>query len=141
MSRKYIDRKPIVVFDTNMLILMAEGIPVMEYIEEEIETKPRYIVIKPVYDELAKIAGEETGLTRRKAITALEIARRYCEIVEFDLKQGESVDDAIIRFAVENKAIVATNDRELRNRVRNMGLPEAYLREESMRIRVEGYYK
>lgn len=56
------------------------------------------------------------------------------------MKPGESVDDALLRYALENNAIVATSDRELRRKLREHGVPEIYLREESMRIDIEGAF-
>ncbi|ADV65632.1 PIN domain-containing protein [Desulfurococcus mucosus] len=127
-----------VLLDTNMLLLMAEGIPLMDQIEEKLLAKPRYIVITPVLNELAKLASTGKPSVSRRARLALEIISRFCEVVEYQLKPGEKVDDAIVRYALENEAIVATSDRELRRRLREHGLPEIYLREESWRIDVEG---
>ncbi|ACL11672.1 PIN domain-containing protein [Desulfurococcus amylolyticus] len=127
-----------VLLDTNMLLMMANGIPVLEQIEEKLLTKPRYIVIKPVYDELVRIVDSEKPSISRRARLALEIVNRYCEIVDYAVNPGETVDDAILRYASENNVVVATNDKELRRRLRSRGLPEIYLREESWRIDVEG---
>lgn len=134
-------KRPIVLLDTNMLMLMASGVPVLEHIEEELETKPRFVVIKPVYEELVRIVNTSKGLVRKHAQLALEFVNRFCEVVDYDLREAESVDDAIVNYAIENKAIVATNDKALRKRLRELGIPEAYFREESRRIKVEGYYK
>lgn len=141
MSRNSTSKRVIVVLDTNMLMLMANGIAVLENIKEELETEPLFIVISPVYNELVTISEQSTGKTKKQALFAMEISRRYCEIIDYPLREGESVDDAIIRFALENNAIVATNDRAMRSRLREIGIPEAYFREESQRIKVEGYYK
>jgi len=46
-----------------------------------------------------------------------------------------------VRYALETGAIVATNDRILRRKLRELGVPEAYFREEGRRVKVEGYYK
>lgn len=135
------NKRPIVVLDTNMLMLMASGIPVLEQIEEELETKPRFIILKPVYEELVKLTSAEQVITRRRAILALNIVRNCCEVIVYELSQSERVDEAIIKFALENRAIVATNDRELRAKLRKLGIPEAYFREEAKRIKIEGYYK
>ncbi|MEM4481554.1 MAG: PIN domain-containing protein [Desulfurococcaceae archaeon] len=133
--------RTIVVLDTNMLILMASGVPLLDYIEESLETKPEYVVLKPVYDELLKISNKEGSLDAKRALFAIKIVEEYCKVLPYDIGGQESVDDAIIKFAVENKAIVATNDRALRTRLRELGVPEAYFREESRRIVIEGYYK
>ncbi|MEM4717264.1 MAG: 30S processome protein Utp24 [Desulfurococcaceae archaeon] len=141
MSGSSTSKRVIVLLDTNMLMLMASGIAVLENIKEELETEPSFIVLSPVYNELLKIYEKSVGKTKKQALFAMEISRKYCEIVDYPLKEGETTDDAIIRFALENNAIVATNDKALRSRLREIGIPEAYLREESHRIKVEGYYK
>jgi len=136
------DKRPIVVFDTNMLLLMADGVAVLDHIEEELETKPRCVVIKPVYDEICRIASSSNSvLLRKRALLALKLVNEFCEVVDYKLLNHEDVDSAIVRFALENNAIVASNDRELRKKLRKLGIPEAYFREESKRVKVDGYYK
>jgi rRNA-processing protein FCF1 len=129
-------RKPRIVLDTNMLLLIADGINIFEQIEEQLLAKPEYIVLKPVMRELEKLIARGKPLLRRKAQLALEIARKYCRIIDVEEKPGEKVDDIILRYAVENNALVATNDKELRKKLRRNGIPEIYLREESMRIEI-----
>jgi rRNA-processing protein FCF1 len=129
-------RKPRIVLDTNMLLLIADGINIFEQIEEQLLAKPEYIVLKPIIKELEKLAIKGKPLLRRKARLALEIAGRYCKIIDVKEKPGEKVDDIILRYAKENNAAVATNDKELRKRLRRNGIPEIYLREESMRIEI-----
>lgn len=127
-----------ILLDTNMLLLIANGINVFEQIEEKTLAKPEYIVLKPVIEELEKIMNKGTPSLRRKAGFALEIARKFCKIVDIKTRPGEKVDDLLIRYAAENNAAVATNDRELRKKLREIGIPEIYLREEGMIIEVEG---
>lgn len=136
-----IDKRVRVALDTNMLMLMAEGIAVLDHLREELETEPLFIVITPVIKELEEIADSGKGKLRRQALFAIELARRLCTIVEYPLRDRESVDDALVRYALENNAIIATNDKELRSRLRSLGLPNAYLREESMRVKVNGFFK
>lgn len=138
LSKNSTSRRPLVVLDTNMLMLAASGVRVFEQIEEELETKPDFVVLKPVYDELVKMATSYKSSTARKALLALRLAEQYCRIVEYTLRPGESVDDAIVNFALQHNAIVATNDRELRRKLRLHGIPEAYFREEARRVKVEG---
>ncbi|MEM1695283.1 MAG: 30S processome protein Utp24 [Desulfurococcaceae archaeon] len=133
-------RKPIVVLDTNMLMLAASGVRVFEQIEEQLETKPRFVVLSPVLNELIKLSRTPSQSLRKQALLALELVRMFCEIVDYGNVETSSVDELIIRYAVENKAIVATNDRELRAKLRAIGIPEAYFREESRRVVVEGYF-
>lgn len=139
MSRNSTSKRPLVVLDTNMLMLAASGIRVFEQIEEELESKPVFVVLKPVHDELVKLASNSKGVTAKMAHLALKLVEQFCVVVDYALKPGESVDDAIVNFALQNRAIVATNDKELRRKLRQIGIGEAYFREEARRVRVEGY--
>jgi rRNA-processing protein FCF1 len=123
-----------------MLMLAASGVRVFEQIEEQLETKPRFVVLSPVLNELIKLSRTSAQSLRKQALLALELVRMFCEIVDYGNVETSSVDELIIRYAVENKAIVATNDRELRAKLRAIGIPEAYFREESRRVVVEGYF-
>ncbi|QOR94472.1 30S processome protein Utp24 [Thermosphaera chiliense] len=120
-----------------MLLLMAEGFPLLEMIEEQVAFKPECVVLTHSLRELEAIGEREGGLMRKKCGLAARIAREKCRIVEYreDLK---NTDDAIIEYAVLNNAAVASNDKELRRRAREKGLSEVYLREESRRIVIEG---
>ncbi|MGC8982405.1 MAG: PIN domain-containing protein [Desulfurococcaceae archaeon] len=134
-------RAPLVLLDANMLMLAANGIRVFEHIEEQLASKPRYLILRPVYNELVKIATTGPPQVRRKALFALKLVEVFCEVVDYGDESSTSVDDLIIKYALENRAIVATNDRELRSKLRKLGIPEAYFREESRRVVVEGYFK
>jgi len=125
-----------IVLDTNMLLLLADGVNIFEQIEEKLATKPEYIVLKPVYMELKKLAENPLKKIGRKARFVLSIIDKYCKIV--DVESSKPVDDLIVDYAVENHAAVASNDRELREKLRARGIPEIYLREEKMMIEVEG---
>lgn len=137
----FISALPIVVLDTNMLMLAADGIRVFEDIEEQLETKPRYVVLKPVYDELISLAQTAPPSIRRRARLALELVHKFCEVVNFEDPSSRSADEAILKYALLKRAIVASSDKELRSRARKLGLPEAYFREESRRVVIEGYFK
>ena len=50
---------------------------------------------------------------------------------------GESNDDVIVKVAKEFRCPVATNDRILKRRLRNMGVAVIYVREKS-RLEMEG---
>ncbi len=132
------DRRVKVLLDTNMLLLLADGIDIFTQIEDVLETKPEYIIIQPVLDELEKLIHNPSPKIRKKARFALEIAKEKCKIINYDYPKNKRVDDLIVKYALENSVIVATNDRELRKKLRSKGIPEIYLREEKMRLEAEG---
>ncbi|OYT37940.1 MAG: 30S processome protein Utp24 [Desulfurococcales archaeon ex4484_58] len=132
------DRRVAILLDTNMLLLIADGINVFEQIEEKLAIKPEYIVLKPVIKELEKLIASNKPSIKRKALFALRIVREYCREADVEVNPNETVDDTLIKYAKKHGAAVATNDKELRRRLREEGIPEIYIREESMRIDIEG---
>jgi rRNA-processing protein FCF1 len=54
-----------------------------------------------------------------------------CEVMEESLGPGETVDDSILRIALERRFNVATNDTELRKRLRKVGIPVVFLRQKN----------
>jgi len=115
-----------VAFDTSVLLLLYEGVPVFEEAAELLLSNPDCVVPKQVVEELERLAAA-SGLHRRKAARlALMAVQRYCEVRKID---GDTADDALIALAtMDPELIVATADRELRRRLRELGLPSIYYR-------------
>lgn len=133
-------KKPRVLLDTNMLMMFGKGVNIFDQIEELLVSKPEFYVIKPVVDELKKIAEKGCMKDRRAAKLALQAVEKYCHIIDIDVKQGMKVDDLIVEIASREKFIVATNDRELRRRLREKGIPEIYYREEKHLLEGQGVF-
>jgi len=105
--------------------------------ENLLSTRVEPILPTPVYEELRRLAVEGKGRVRRQASVALKLAER-CRIVPVETKEGETVDDLLVRLAGEWGCPVATNDRELRRRLRRRGVPTIFLRDLS-HLEVEGH--
>lgn len=133
-------KKPRVLLDTNMLMLFGKGVNIFDQIEELLISKPEFYVIKPVVDELKKIAEKGRVKDKRVAKLALQAVEKYCRIIDIDVKQGMKVDDLIVEVASREKFVVATNDKELRRRLREKGIPEIYYREEKHLLEVQGVF-
>ena len=73
---------------------------------------------------------------QKQASLALNLAQK-CRQIQVERKTGETNDDVILRIAVEWNSPVATNDRELRKRLRAKNIPVIFLRGES-RLELEG---
>jgi len=126
-----------VVLDSNFFLASLNlKLDIFYEIEGLLSRRVRYIVISPVKDELYRLSIESSERGRR-AVNALRLLDR-CEIVEFERGPREAVDDLLVRFAVENRAIVATADTLLRKRLRDINVPVIYVRERS-RLELEGY--
>ncbi len=81
--------------------------------------KPTIILLKEVLKELEGIS-RGAGRRARQARAALKNARRMKTVSS---EEEGSCDDKILRYAVRNRAAVATLDRELRFRLRREGIP------------------
>lgn len=74
---------------------------------------------------------------QKQASFALQLAEK-CSLVQVDKEIEETNDDIILRIAAEWKTPVATNDRELRKRLRARSIPVIFLREKT-RLEMDGY--
>ncbi len=127
-----------VLLDTNMLMLIGKGIDVFDQISEILVTKPEFYIVKQVINELNKIK-EKGGIKERKTVElVLRLIKEKCKIINIDVKEYASVDDLILELASEEGYIVATNDRELRKKLRKKGVPQIYLREEKYLLEAWG---
>ncbi|WP_440059017.1 PIN domain-containing protein [Thermogladius sp. 4427co] len=130
-------RKVKLVFDTNFIVTLADYPYLLSQLEDLFADSNYECVIPDiVISELEKIRSS-LGLAKARM---LENIVRYlegkCSIAY--LSKGQSVDEAIVSYALENHGIVATNDRDLRRKLRGAGIPCIYFREESKRIEIEG---
>ena len=121
--------KPCVVLDTNMLMMVYRGIDVFHAIEELLAMHVEFIVPRPVYDELLHLASSRRPVERRAALYVLQLLDRGRALVRDIPRPTGKVDEDIALFAANNKCFVATNDRELRRRLRKLGVPDIHLRE------------
>lgn len=133
-------RKIGILLDTNILMLIGRGIDIFTQIEELLDTKPEYYVIEPVVKELEKIIAHGGVKERKAAKLALELVKKKCRVIEISLSPDKSVDDLLLEIALREGFIVATNDRELRRRLREAGIPEIYFREEKQLLEAQGVY-
>jgi hypothetical protein len=110
-------------------------VDVLEEIEYLLQKKVDFIVPSSVKLELTMISSRG-GEGAPEASLALQLASR-CRVVDVNLQQQETVDDAIVKAAQKLGAVVATNDVELKKRLRSINIPVVYLRDKS-KLEVEG---
>ncbi|HIE14565.1 TPA: hypothetical protein EYP70_04775 [Candidatus Bathyarchaeota archaeon] len=73
---------------------------------------------------------------RKEASFALDLARK-CVTLNVQRKKWEKNDDVIVRIAKETGCPVATNDRDLRKKLRKEGIATIYVREKKY-LNLEG---
>lgn len=94
------------------------------------------IILSPTYEELLKMAEKGSPKMRQQVSVALKFIEK-CRVVDVERKVNETHDDVVVRVASEWKCPVATNDSELRKRLRHINVPVIYLRQKS-RLEIEG---
>jgi rRNA-processing protein FCF1 len=123
--------------DTNFLFIPSKfRLDVFEELSNVLGQHVEPIMLSPTFRELQKLAESKSIKTRKDALLGLKLAEK-CRIVEVERKSNESGDDLILRVATEWKSPVATNDRELRQRLRSVGVSVIFLRQKS-RLEVDG---
>lgn len=125
------------IIDSNFLFVQSEfRVDVLEELESLLGQLVEPILLSPTYQEIRKISEEGSPKIRQQASLALRLAEK-CRIVEVEKDFEETCDDLIVRVAGEWRSPVATNDRTLRRRLRNINVPVIYLRQKS-RLEMEG---
>jgi len=125
-----------VILDSNFLMASIQfHVDVFRELDKSLNQKVKTVMLSPIYEEIQRIACGKGELARRAKL-ALRMAKNS-EVLKVKLKPGESVDDSIVRLAKEWGCPVATNDRELRRRLRLLSVPVIYLRQKS-RLAIDG---
>jgi rRNA-processing protein FCF1 len=123
--------------DSNIFFVPAKfRIDIFREMQKLLATKVEPIILLPVLEELKKVY-RLGGLKLKKQVSlALEFVKQ-CKTMDAELLEGESIDDYIVRVAKNLNCIVATNDRNLRKKLRDINIPVIYVREKSHLV-VEG---
>ena len=126
-----------VILDSNFLFIPSRfKLDIFEELNRLLNQKYDPVLLLPTYKELVKLFERESPKMRQHALVALKLAEK-CRIAPVEQRPDEAHDDAIVRLAKEWKCLVATNDRELRKRLRHINVPVIYLRQKS-RLEIEG---
>ena len=108
-----------VVIDTNAFAMIEQfKIDLINEIKKEIPNA-EIITIKSVINELKNIKDKKAA---RYALSLIEK-----EKIKSYEEPGKT-DDAILNFAIKQKAVVATNDKELKKRCIEKKIPIIYMR-------------
>jgi len=125
-----------ILLDSNFLLIPPEeGVDIFAELERLLGL-PRCLLPTPVLEELKRLREGAAPSEARKIDLALRLADR-CELLEAELREGEGVDSLLLRLAKDMRCPVATNDGELRRRLRREGIPVIYLRQRS-HLELEG---
>ncbi|WXG41162.1 MAG: PIN domain-containing protein [Candidatus Freyarchaeum deiterrae] len=128
-----------VVLDTNFLMTPFNlGLDVISDLDRIINQKFEIIILKGTIEELKRLVKNPSLKVRKAAKLALELAQRY-KIVDVVPENG-NMDDLIVKFSKKEGCAVATNDQNLRRKLKSEGIPTIYVRQKS-HLQMEGYFK
>ena len=131
------EEKVKVVLDSNFLFVPSQfHLDIFEELANLLNQRFEPILLSSTQKELQGLAESNSPKKRKQALLALKLAEK-CRVVPVDKDSRETYDDVIVRVAVEWKSPVATNDRELRKRLKNLGVPVIFLRQKQ-RLILEG---
>ncbi|HVP40663.1 MAG TPA: hypothetical protein VMS95_01750 [Candidatus Krumholzibacteriaceae bacterium] len=120
-----------IILDTNFLFVPSQfHLDIFEELARLLERQVEPLILSSTFGELQKLVKSRSVKKSKQALLGLKLTEK-CRVVEMERKSGESNDDVILRASVEMKCAVATNDRELRKKLRNAGVPVVFLRQKS----------
>jgi len=126
-----------IIIDSNFLFVPLQfKIDIFEGMMTLLNQRFEPIILSSSYDELKKMAEKGPPKLRKQASIALKLAEK-CRVVNVEKSREGTNDDVILRVAGQWKSPVATNDKVLRQRLRDISIPVIYLRQKS-RLEVEG---
>ena len=88
------------------------------------------VILSATLRELQKLSRNKSTKLRKQVSVALKFAEQ-CRIQEASEERHESHDDLIVRIAHKMGYCVATNDKALRKRLRNLNVPVIFLRQKT----------
>ena len=120
-----------------MLIPAQFGVDIFQELDRISTRRVELLIFDGILFELRKIAAE--SIKKEKEVNiALELAKK-CNNIEINAKDfpEKDVDNIIFHLATQNKWVVATNDRELRKRLRAHQIPVITLRKKA-KLSIDG---
>jgi len=134
---KPVRKKLKIILDSNALFVPLQfNIDIFEELENLLNRNFELALIPSVRRELEMIASRGKAETRKRATVALQLAER-CTLIEAEPGKEGSTDDLIFQTACKYGYPVFTNDRQLRNRLRDINVPVIYVRQKS-RLAIDG---
>ncbi|MHA2025467.1 MAG: type II toxin-antitoxin system VapC family toxin [Candidatus Thorarchaeota archaeon] len=118
-----------VIVDTNFLTVPAQfGVDVFSEAERVLERGLEFILLDSVVEEIRSKLESASRTEARMFRVALDLAGR-CTIVRVDkMAKTNPVDDQLLDYTKSVEGVLATNDRELRERAKSLGIPVLLLR-------------
>jgi len=126
-----------VLLDSNFLFIPLKfGVDIFDELRGLLGENIKFLVTRPVLKEIDLLRrGAKPGFLKEIGF-ARKMAEK-CDVFEDSLKEGETVDQSLVRVAIEEGFSVATNDAKLRKTLKREGVPTVFLRQRAF-LEVEG---
>lgn len=121
----------IVLLDTSFILHMVSK-PIVNFdsLKEKLG-KVEFVVLEDTIRELEILCRSKSVIKMRNAHSALSYASKLMRV---SVKGDDSVDDKIVRFAIEKGAMVATLDAELKRKLKKYGVSVIILKNDKIDI-------
>ncbi|MDP6600431.1 MAG: nucleotide-binding protein [Candidatus Woesearchaeota archaeon] len=118
-----------ILLDTNFLMACGQfKVDIFAQIDKISAFKYKLFALDKILDELKKIVEEQKG----KHKDAAKIALKLIDIKNINIiktKSNQKTDDIILDLAIKNDFIVATQDKELKSRLKEKSITLIILRQ------------
>ncbi|MFA4661878.1 PIN domain-containing protein [Pyrococcus kukulkanii] len=126
--------------DTNFLFIPGQfGVDIISEFDRILDVKYQVAIPNVVLEELKTIIkeGKVRGKDLMAARMALKLAERF-PVVYIGEFMSKTTDELLYGYAIANdNVIVCTNDKKLRKRLREAGVPVIFLRQKK-KLELEG---
>jgi len=126
--------------DTNFLFIPGQfGVDIISEFNRILDVKYQVAIPNVVLEELKTIIkeGKVRGKDLMAARMALKLAERF-PVVYIGEFMSKTTDELLYEYAIANdNVIVCTNDKKLRKRLREAGVPVIFLRQKK-KLELEG---
>jgi rRNA-processing protein FCF1 len=121
--------------DTNFLLLpFQHQIDIFEEIPRLVGGHVHFLLLPQIIAELEWLETKGSSKEKRAAKSAGQLMKYHCQVLTSlpTSIQDLDADSALLRFAQETSAIVATNDAELRKKLVKQGSRAIFLRKQAV---------
>jgi len=128
-----------VILDTNFLAVPAQfGVDIFSETERVLERRVEFVLLESTVKEIELKGGLGAGKTETHVFRIAKDLIQRCKVVKVpESLTAMPVDDQLLEYAILVKGALATNDRELRMKARERGIPVLLLRGKK-RVFLEG---
>jgi rRNA-processing protein FCF1 len=121
-----------IILDANFLFIPIQfNLDIFEELTKLLNQHFKPIVLSSTIKELQGLTESPSLKIQKQAINALNLVSK-CWIVPIKKRVNETFDDVIVRISTEWKCPVATNDQNLRKKLRQQMVPVIYMRQKKL---------